>query len=59
MIKRVWVDRQQKLQKGEQLKLSNIIHSTDEIIVGSDFMIYVDDNPVWCSIEEFNGHEQS
>lgn len=60
-FKRVWKDREDgELQIEEDpIKLSNIIHETDEIALGGDFMIFVDEEYVYCSIEEFNDQEQS
>jgi len=55
----VWKDREDgELNIGEDLiKLSKIIHETDEIVLGGDFMIFVDEECKWCSLEEFNEHD--
>jgi len=58
-FKRVWKDREDgELNIGEDLiKLSKIIHETDEIVLGGDFMIFVDEECIYCSIEEFKDQE--
>jgi len=58
LFKHVWKVREDgELNIGETIKLSNIIHETDEIALGGDFMIYVDKECIYCSIEEFNEYD--
>ena len=60
MFKRLWKDRiDGELMIDENpIEISKIIHETDEIVLGGDFMIFVDEDCKWCSLKEFNNHEQ-
>ena len=58
-FKRVWKDREDGELRIEEdpIKLSKIINETDEIILGGDFMIFVNEECIYCSIEEFNEYD--
>ena len=58
-FKRVWKDRiDGELMIDENpIEISKIIHETDEIVLGGDFMIFVDEDCKWCSLKEFNNQD--